>query len=361
SIAISVQDTSDDTLSYRRIVLLGKSGAGKSSAGNTILGQEVFISTPDSKSVTSECSEKHLTVSGRKISVIDTPALFDTEMSPEEVMKEIMKSVYLSSPGPHAFLIVFKVNMRITEQEEKIPQTIEMFFGQEVLKYSIILFTHGDQLKGKSMEQAIRENSRLKHLVDQCGGRYQVFNNKDQTNRKQVSDLEQKSNTMIEHNGGGHYSNQMFEDAWRFRKEERKKRLMEERRQREEEKRRIEKERWREKERRREEEKRRIEEEKRREEERKKAKNSKWKFFMVGAFVGAVAAAPVGAVLAGVSAVVGAVIGGGAGAVAAAAADDQRRQREEEERRKQEVQRRQREEEERRKQDENEENQHFRE
>ncbi|KAL1279044.1 hypothetical protein QQF64_025717 [Cirrhinus molitorella] len=124
----------------------------------------------------------------------------------------------------------------ITEQEEKIPQVIEMLFGQKVLKYSIILFTHGDQLKGKSMEQTISENSRLKYLVDQCGGRYQVFNNKDQKNRKQINDLEQKSNTMIKQNRGGHYSNQMFEDAWRFRQEERKRRLVEkERRWREEE------------------------------------------------------------------------------------------------------------------------------
>uniref|UniRef100_A0A672RG07 AIG1-type G domain-containing protein n=1 Tax=Sinocyclocheilus grahami TaxID=75366 RepID=A0A672RG07_SINGR len=303
------------------MVLLGRTRAGKSSTGNTILGREAF-------SIMKSC--KSTTEVGRKISVVDTPGLFDTEMSPEELMTEIARSVYLSSPGPHAFLIVFNVNVRITEQEQQIPQMIEMMFGQEVLKYSIILFTHGDLLKGKSMEQAIIKNSRLKDLVDQCGGRYQVFNNKDQNNRKQVSDLEQKSNSMIEQNGGGHYSNQMFEDAQRFRQEERKRRLMEEEmRQREEERRRIE-------------------------EERRKAQEKIRKIFIFGAAcVGAVVAAPFGAVLAGAAGVAavagaaagaagGAAVAGAAGGLAGAAAADgafnaaaahvQRRQREEERR-----------------------------
>ncbi|XP_042589544.1 immunity-related GTPase family, f4 [Cyprinus carpio] len=205
-------------MSERRLVLLGRSGDGKSAAGNTILGQKEFRSEMGPTSVTRECSAAQATVSGRSVTVVDAPGFFDTEITHEESMIEIMKSVDLSSPGPHAFLIVFKVG-RFIHEEQQILQMIEMMFGQEVLKYSIILFTCGDWLEDHSIEEYIKESRDLRRLVDQCGGRYHVFNNRDQSNREQVNDLLKKIDTMVEQNRRGHYSNQMYEDAQRRRED----------------------------------------------------------------------------------------------------------------------------------------------
>ncbi|XP_051988851.1 uncharacterized protein LOC127648297 [Xyrauchen texanus] len=240
---IPVQNVVADRFSDRRLVLLGKSGAGKSAAGNTILGQEVFRSELRMVSVSRECLVNQAKVSGRNVSVVDTPGLFDTDMTTEELMEEIAYSVYLSSPGPHAFIIVFPVNQRFTPQEQQIAEEIEMIFGEDVLKYSIILFTHGDQLREESMEKLIEENVKLRSLVQQCGGKYHVFNNKELNNRDQVTELLQKIDTMIQQNGGGHYTNQIFEEALRCKQEEEEQRKREEeKRQREEEKRQREEE-----------------------------------------------------------------------------------------------------------------------
>ncbi|KAK9978712.1 hypothetical protein ABG768_020451 [Culter alburnus] len=56
----------------------GKGEVGKSAAGNTILGQKEFNSEMSASSLTREYSDVHATVSGRSVSVVDTPAILDT-------------------------------------------------------------------------------------------------------------------------------------------------------------------------------------------------------------------------------------------------------------------------------------------
>ncbi|XP_019745982.1 GTPase IMAP family member 8-like, partial [Hippocampus comes] len=188
-----------------RIILLGSRFVGKTSVRNTIFGIKEQV---EETTVLSYAQEG---IVGRtKITVVDTPSWrkgFSACDTPEIIKDELLHSLLKCPPGPHVFLLVIDADASFNAQHLKAATTHVELLGESVWKHTMVVFTRGDWLGSRSIEEYIEgEGNALQCLVERCGNRYHVLDNMNEDDSSQVDDLLEKITLTLAGNGWQHFT-----------------------------------------------------------------------------------------------------------------------------------------------------------
>ncbi|XP_046357563.1 GTPase IMAP family member 4-like [Haliotis rufescens] len=138
-------------------------------------------------------------------------------MTNAEITKEVIKCVAMTAPGPHAFVLVVRID-RFTKEEQNTVDHFGQIFGEDMLKYLIVLFTRKDDLNhdNKSLQEYLKKVPvKLQALVKSCHNRCIAINNRGNEEEKEqdVKDFLTLVDRMFLDNGGKCYTSEMYVEA----------------------------------------------------------------------------------------------------------------------------------------------------
>lgn len=191
-------------------MLLDKAGSKKRATRDTILGNKKFRTLHNSSS----CSHTSADYLNKEIHIFDSSKFFETKKSNEEIQREILECIRITSSGPHAIILV--LNIASMADELKYVQNLVKMFEEKIYEHFIVLLSKKDYLNYEKKNV----DATLRPFLDKCENRVMEFDNKPNSNmrKRQVSTLLEKVSD-VENKNGGRYRKEIYKKTQDILKE----------------------------------------------------------------------------------------------------------------------------------------------
>lgn len=201
----------------KRILIIGKVGAGKSAVANAIIKDPTYFeSRKRLRPVTDKLQSCHAEIRGERYYVVDTPGVKGEKQNHEEAMNHLTRSVLATAPGFHCIVFVFSAMQRLEGCDIDFFREFEELLGEGVYDYMIIVFTH---VKKEELEDVLKDCTEIITFCKKCSNNYLSFGDGTDQDElqtqvhlfyKRIGDL------LTKNSKDPHYIHEMYNKAYKL-------------------------------------------------------------------------------------------------------------------------------------------------